>query len=153
MRFDVVRGRSEDFRVPRRLRPLEDLPRVSAERTFPLTLQGGVRSEWHISGSGFGVDRIDCKPRHGTTELWQFVNSSSRVHPMHLHGVHFRVVSQNGKAPHPGDAAWKDTVTVLPNQRVTVRPYFDHYTGVYVFHCHALEHNDVAMMGQMEVVA
>ena len=49
-------------------------------------------------------------------------------------------------------ALW-DTVAVYPNQTVVVRPYFDYYTGVYVFHCHAAEHGDMSMMGQMEVVA
>ena len=36
---------------------------------------------------------------------------------------------------------------------MVVRPYFDYFTGVYVFHCHAAEHGDMSMMGQMEVVA
>ena len=71
---------------------------------------------------------------------------------MHLHGYHFRVVSIAGKPPHPGDAGWKDTVPVLPGQRVVIRPDFDYFTGRYVFHCHAAEHGDMAMMGQMEVV-
>ena len=97
--------------------------------------------------------RIDCRPRQGSTELWTWVNNSQRTHPMHMHGYHFRVVSVNGKPPHPGDAGWKDTVAVLPNQTVVVRPYFDYFPGVYVFHCHAAEHGDMSMMGQMEVVA
>ena len=48
---------------------------------------------------------------------------------MHLHGYHFRVVTMNGKPPHPGDAGWKDTVAVYPNQTVVVRPYFDYFPG------------------------
>lgn len=152
MRFDVVRGGAEDARVPRRLRPRDPLPPVNAERTFGLTLTGLARPQWQIAGLGFGMERIDCRPRRGSTELWQFVNNSQRSHPMHLHGYHFRVVSQNGKPPHPGDAAWKDTVAVPANARVTVRPYFDHFDGRYVFHCHAAEHGDMSMMGQMEVV-
>jgi FtsP/CotA-like multicopper oxidase with cupredoxin domain len=72
---------------------------------------------------------------------------------MHLHGCRFRVVSQGGKPPHPGDAGWKDTVPVLPGETVVVQPYFDGFGGRYVFHCHNSEHGDRAMMGQMEVVA
>ena len=85
--------------------------------------------------------------------MWTWVNNSERTHPMHLHGYHFRVVSIDGKPPHPGDAGWKDTVPVYAHQTVVVRPYFDYFTGVYVFHCHAAEHGDMSMMGQMEVVA
>jgi FtsP/CotA-like multicopper oxidase with cupredoxin domain len=42
---------------------------------------------------------------------------------------------------------------VYPNETVVVRPYFDYFAGLYVFHCHAAEHGDMSMMGQMEVVA
>ena len=155
MRFDIVRGGAEEARIPKKLRELEELPEVNAERSWPLTFQGlaGGGSVWQIAGGGFSEMRIDCKPRQGTTELWTWVNQSSRTHPMHMHGYHFRIVSMNGQPPHPGDAGWKDTVAVYPNQTVVVQPYFDYFPGVYVFHCHAAEHGDMSMMGQMEVVA
>jgi FtsP/CotA-like multicopper oxidase with cupredoxin domain len=154
MRFDVVGGGGkEEFRVPRRLRPLERLPRPNEERTWPLDIGGLATPTWRIDGLSFGTDRIDCRPRLGTSELWTFVNDSVRAHPMHLHGCRFRVVSQGGKKPHPGDAAWKDTVPVLPGETVTVQPSFDGFAGRYVFHCHNSEHGDRAMMGNMEVVA
>jgi FtsP/CotA-like multicopper oxidase with cupredoxin domain len=152
MRFDVVRGRDEEARVPRRLSELEDLPPVNAQRAWPLTFQGLGASMWQIGGGGFDDQRIDARPRLGTTELWGFTNHSQRTHPMHIHGYHFRVVSINGRPPHPGDRGWKDTVAVLPNHTVVVRPYFDYFGGRYVFHCHALEHGDMSMMGQMVVV-
>jgi FtsP/CotA-like multicopper oxidase with cupredoxin domain len=154
MRFDVVRGGgSEEARVPKRLTELADLPPVNAMRKWPLSFQGLVGSSWQIAGADFAMDRIDCRPRLGSSELWTFVNNSQRTHPMHLHGYHFRIVSSNGKPPHPGDRGWKDTVPVYPNQTVVVRPNFDYYAGRYVFHCHASEHSDMSMMGTMEVVA
>jgi FtsP/CotA-like multicopper oxidase with cupredoxin domain len=153
MRFDVVKGGSEEARIPKKLAEEEELPEVNLERSWPLTFQGlaGGGSVWQIAGGGFSEMRIDARPRLGSTELWTWVNQSPRTHPMHLHGYHFRVVSVNGEPPHPGDAGWKDTVAVYPNQTVVVRPYFDYFTGVYVFHCHAAEHGDMSMMGQMEV--
>ena len=154
MRFDVVGGGgSEDFRVPRRLRRLERIPRPNAKRVWPLDIGGLAKPTWRIDGLAFGTDRIDCRPRLGTTEDWTFVNNSVRTHPMHLHGCRFRVISQGGKPPHPADRAWKDTVAVLPGETVVVRPYFDGFPGRYVFHCHNSEHGDQAMMGNMEVVA
>ena len=153
MRFDVVRGGAEEFRVPRRLRKMEKLPPVNERRTFPLNFNGIGTVHWEIDGLSFGMNRIDARPRAGTSELWTFVNNSPRTHPMHLHGYHFQVVSTNGKAPIAADAGWKDTVAVYPNQTVTVRPYFSDFRGRYVFHCHAAEHGDMSMMGQMEVVA
>lgn len=156
MRFDVVKATgAEDAKIPNLLREEEELPEVNAERSWPLTFQGlaGGASMWQIGGGGFNEMRIDCRPRLGSTELWTWRNLSQRTHPMHMHGYHFRVVSVNGKQPHPGDRGWKDTVAVYPNETVVVRPYFDYYGGLYVFHCHAAEHGDMSMMGQMEVVA
>ena len=44
----------------------------------------------------------------------------------------------------------KDTVTVYPMQKVRIAVRFPE-KGVYMFHCHILEHEDVGMMGQIEV--
>ena len=154
MRFDVVGGGGkEEFRVPKRMRPLEKLPKPNANRIWPLNIGGLAKPTWKIDGLGFGLDRIDCRPRLGTSELWTFINDSVRTHPMHLHGCRFRVISRGGQKPHPGDRAWKDTVPVLPGETVVVQPYFDGFAGRYVFHCHNSEHGDQAMMGNMEVVA
>jgi spore coat protein A, manganese oxidase len=152
MRFDVARGGGrEDFRVPRRLRERESLPRPQADRRWELAL--GLRA-WQINGREFDHDRIDVRPRHGTTERWTFVNNSNRVHPMHIHGFLFRVLSRSSGPVHAADRlGWKDTVGVLPNETVTVQAWFAPYAGRYVFHCHALEHADQAMMLQLEVVA
>src|SRR3954454_1063855 len=153
MRFDVVRGGAEEARVPKVLGEAPKLPPVNATRNWPLTFQGLGTAQWQIGGAGLDMNRIDCRPRMGSTELWRFQNFSGRMHPMHLHGYHFKIVSIDGKAPLPGDDGFKDTVAVGPNQTAIVRPWFDYYSGVYVFHCHASEHGDMNMMGQMETVA
>jgi spore coat protein A len=150
MRFDVARGGgSEDFRVPRRLRPREPLPAASTTRRWDLGFGFGA---WQISGKDFDHDRIDVRPAHRSTERWTFVNRSNRVHPMHIHGFLFRVLDRSSGPVHPGERlGWKDTIGVLPNEAVTVLPWFAPYSGRYVFHCHALEHADRAMMLQLEV--
>ena len=154
MRFDVVGGGGgEEARLPRgRMRTLEKLPAPNASRRWDLSLisQGGV--QWQIANRGFDPDRIDVRPRLGTSELWQWHNPSNRVHPMHLHGMLFRVLERSSGVIHPGERGWKDTIGVLPGETVTVQPWFVPYAGRYVFHCHALEHGDKAMMLQLEVV-
>jgi spore coat protein A len=152
MRFDVVRGTTEEYRVPKKLIELEEFPPVNASREWTLTFQGLGLAQWQISGGGFDMSRIDCRPRMGSSELWTFTNYSNRTHPMHLHCYHFKIVSTDGVAPAPGEAGLKDTVRVGPYEKVVVRPWFDYFSGVYVFHCHASEHGDMAMMGQMETV-
>jgi spore coat protein A len=151
MRFDVVRGGSEDFRVPRDLRPREELPEVNARRRWDLAFGTGA---WQINGRDFVPGRMDVRPRLGTTERWTFVNHSNRVHPMHIHGYLFRVLGRSSGSVHEGERlGWKDTIGVLPNETVEVLAWFAPYGGRYVFHCHALEHADRAMMLQLEVVS
>jgi FtsP/CotA-like multicopper oxidase with cupredoxin domain len=151
MRFDVTGGGSrEDFEVPRRMRRPDPLPGPNASRRWELALGTAA---WQINGLTWDPDRIDVRPRRGSTEVWTFVNHSNRVPPMHLHGFQFRVLERSSGPVHPGDRlGWKDTVGVLPNETVTVLAWFAPYGGRYVFHCHSLEHADKAMMLQMEVV-
>ncbi len=44
------------------------------------------------------------------------------------------------------DTGWKDTVLVWPGERVKVAMKFAPYTGMYMYHCHILEHEDMTMM-------
>jgi spore coat protein A len=153
MRFDVERGGgSEEARIPRRMRTLGPLPPSNAERNWTLRMPTSG-AEWRIGDRTWDPSRIDARPRIQTTELWQWVNRSIRPHPMHLHGCHFRVIERSSGPLRDSDAGWKDTVNVLPDERVTVQPYFVAHTGRYVFHCHALEHQHAGMMLQMEVIS
>jgi spore coat protein A len=152
MRFDVERGGgAEEARVPSRLRELGALPAPAVDRRFELTLATAGGIAWQIGGRSFDMDRVDVRPRLGTSERWTFANASTRVHPMHTHGFLFRVLERSSGAVPAAERGWKDTVPVRPGESVTVQPWFSPYPGRYVFHCHALEHGDFGMMLQMEV--
>jgi FtsP/CotA-like multicopper oxidase with cupredoxin domain len=151
MRFDVTGRRDNSSRLPSAMRPREDIPAPVATRRWELMFSTGGVPEWQISGVGFDMQRIDARPRLGTTERWQFVNRSHRPHPMHLHGFHVRVLDRTIGTVHPADRGWKDTVMVAVDETVIVQPRFVPYPGRYVFHCHNLEHQEKAMMLQMEV--
>ena len=96
--------------------------------------------------------RTDVRPQARHLRAVDWHNPSNRVHPMHLHGMLFRVLQRSSGAIHRGERGLKDTIGVLAGETVTVQPYFGPYAGRYVFHCHALEHGDKAMMLQLEVV-
>ncbi|MFB8175653.1 multicopper oxidase domain-containing protein [Streptomyces sp. NPDC055966] len=66
--------------------------------------------------------------------------------------AHFQVLSRGGRAPEPTDAGWKDTVDVRPYEVVDVLVRFRGYRGRYMLHCHNLEHEDMAMMANYQVV-
>jgi spore coat protein A, manganese oxidase len=152
MRFDVTRGTGDSGRVPALLRPREAIPAHVATRRWDLMFSTSGTPQWQMSGIGFDMDRIDARAQLGTTERWLFVNGSHRAHPMHIHGVHFRVLERSTGVVHPGDRAWKDTVMVAVGETVIVQPYFARNRGRFVFHCHNLEHQEKAMMLQLEIV-
>ncbi len=100
------------------------------------------------------MQRIDAKQQVGNVELWDVTNTNDMdggmVHPFHMHGTQFLVVSRNGHAPYPNEHGFKDTVGVNPGETVRLKVWFDH-TGVYMYHCHIIEHEDGGMMAQIEV--
>jgi FtsP/CotA-like multicopper oxidase with cupredoxin domain len=66
---------------------------------------------------------------------------------VHLHGKQFQVVERRG-ALHSGyvDEGWKDTVLLMPGERAKIVTHFTDYTGMFLYHCHILEHGDMGMM-------
>jgi hypothetical protein len=44
------------------------------------------------------------------------------------------------------DEGWKDVVLVMPGERVKLLMKFTDHTGLYIYHCHILEHEDLGMM-------
>jgi FtsP/CotA-like multicopper oxidase with cupredoxin domain len=151
LRFEVSSKSANSGRIPSQLRPRETIAAPVATRRWELMLATSGAPRWQMSGLEFDMDRIDARPNLNTTERWSFVNSSHRPHPMHLHGFHFRVLERSSGTVHPGERAWKDTTMVDVNETVIVQPRFGPYPGRYVFHCHNMEHQEKAMMLQMEV--
>jgi FtsP/CotA-like multicopper oxidase with cupredoxin domain len=151
MRFDVVREELDDSSIPATLRPITRLLESSASvtRTFVLaqTVQNGRNDIWTINGQLYDPARVDATPQLNTTEIWTFQNNSLRAHPMHIHDIECQVLDINGIPPAPGDDGMKDTFLV-PGRGGTVRVIgtFTDNLGLYVSHCHILEHEDHAMM-------
>ena len=71
-------------------------------------------------------------------------------HPFHIHGTQFQIVSRNGQAPPPQEQGWKDTVYVNPDEEVKILVKFNN-KGIYMYHCHILEHEEAGMMGQIKI--
>jgi FtsP/CotA-like multicopper oxidase with cupredoxin domain len=90
----------------------------------------------------------------GVTERWTFVTNGNGPHPVHVHGASFQVVSRSGGRGKlfPWEAGWKDTVLLGDKETVDVLIRFEHYRGLYVLHCHQLEHESADIMSNFEVV-
>lgn len=151
LRFEIVREERDESTIPATLAPPQEFPdpeAAVATRRFQFLagILGGMST---INMQTFDPARIDARPRLDSTELWEF--SADPTHPIHMHLVHYKVISRDGGPPGPYDAGWKDTVFV-PSGTVRVVAKFAGYRGKYVFHCHNLEHEDRMMMANFEVV-
>lgn len=153
LRFDVVRSRRDDSRVPDRLGTIAPLVprRAPVDRVWRF---GRSPSGVHvINGRPFDPDRVDARPRLGSTEVWELrTTGAGFFHPVHPHLVHFQVLDRDGARPAPYERGWKDTVLVADGSVVRIAARFGPYPGRYVLHCHNLVHEDHSMMTQFEVV-
>ncbi len=94
----------------------------------------------------------DNRPVHveqGTTEIWEVQNEAEMDHPFHLHGMFFEVLSVAGAPPVLN--GWKDTVNVPQKSVVRFAVNYDP-PGMWMFHCHILEHAELGMMGDLMVM-
>jgi FtsP/CotA-like multicopper oxidase with cupredoxin domain len=159
--FTVAR-RGQPTTLPARLTELPSTAtsRESQVRQFAITA-GHMR--WGINGRTFVMDDVapDERVRFGDTEIWAFGNRTGMMalpHPMHVHGLQFRVLSRSGTPPGIAglragfiDSGLKDTVLVLPGEEVQVLARFDAFRGTFLYHCHNLEHGDMGMMRNYSV--
>ncbi|MCM3758493.1 multicopper oxidase domain-containing protein [Sporosarcina aquimarina] len=127
------------------------------ERNLPVTKRlelFGMMDMVTINGKKFDKDRIDMTQKVGETEVWELSNKpdpmGGMIHPFHIHGTQFKVLSVNGEEPDDNLKGWKDTIALHPGDRVKIAISFAN-KGVYMYHCHILEHEDNGMMGQIEV--
>lgn len=171
--FEVLRVRVERKGEP--ARPLPDRlstipwPRIedAVNRNAPRTirLQMG-RGQVALNGRTFEMEAaaLDEIVKLGTTEVWEFANVSGPMsHPMHMHNLQFRVIErvQDSRldpiydSMRAGfvDEGFKDVVIVMPGERVRVLAHFADHTGLYLYHCHILEHEDLGMMRNYRVDA
>ena len=107
-----------------------------------------------IDGKTFDPTRIDLTSRRDEIEQWTVENRSSMDHPFHLHGTQFQVVEHelSGKVTKPAYLSWKDTVNVVQGETVRLLLRQDQ-PGRRMYHCHILEHEDLGMMGVVDVQA
>jgi FtsP/CotA-like multicopper oxidase with cupredoxin domain len=87
-------------------------------------------------------------------EKWVFRTNGNAPHPVHIHGIPFQVQGRTGGrgVVYPYERGWKDTVLLADGETVEVLVRFDAYKGLYLMHCHKLEHEDMGMMANFEVV-
>jgi len=117
---------------------------------------------WTINGRVYDMMEVaDDEMVHLDHPIaWEWINNSPIPHPMHIHNVQFQVVQRSGTPAssyttvNQGfvDSGWKDTVTVWPGERVKIAMRFSPHAGMYMYHCHILEHEDMGMMRNLMIM-
>ncbi|MGH3647237.1 MAG: multicopper oxidase family protein [Micromonosporaceae bacterium] len=148
LEFRVTRQVSVPITIPSTLSSITPLSNPVRTRTFSFDGMG------RINGVPYDMSRIDFQVPFGEVERWTFLTSGNAPHPVHVHGASFQVESRTGGRGRllPWESGWKDTVLLEDRETVEILVRFDAYRGVYLMHCHKLEHEDMGMMSNFEVI-
>ena len=162
MKFSVATTSADTFSLPASLSAITALAPASASKTRSfdigvMGMGGMMMAGMHtINGKTFDMVRIDETVQAGATEIWEFNNlAGDEIHPIHIHAVQFQVLSRSGGRGSLTaiEKGWKDTVLVMPREKVSLIMTFPlNNKGVFVFHCHNLEHEDDGMMLNFEII-
>ena len=97
--------------------------------------------------------------QRGAVEHWTVENRTNEDHVFHIHQLHFQVIEVNGQSV--DDPAIRDTILVpywsgtgpYPSVKLSMDFRDPNISGTFVYHCHILDHEDLGMMGEIQVVA
>jgi FtsP/CotA-like multicopper oxidase with cupredoxin domain len=170
----IDRAETEPLKLPSKLATLPllrpaDATNAAQPRPVELALQG---MKWTINGQLFEMNAATPQEtvKLNSIEQWEIINklnpgammdAKGMAHPIHFHGVKFQVISRQvlpelaagWKTVKDGyvDEGFKDTVMVMPGERVKLLMKFEKYSGLFAYHCHTLEHEDAGMMRNYRV--
>jgi blue copper oxidase len=125
---------------------------IVSEPALPLSEQLSANG---VNGKPFSLERLDFAAPRNQELHWRISEGTDQMlHPVHIHGCQFRIVSTDGKPPEAYRAGWKDIAPVESGGAVDILLRFPHQAGrddPYMAHCHILEHEDSGMMTQFTV--
>jgi FtsP/CotA-like multicopper oxidase with cupredoxin domain len=137
--------------------------RMLPHKQFVLSMGQG---RGYINGKSFDVvdgdivSEMHMSVADADDEVWEIVNQSGMDHPWHQHVNDGQIISVSGSGT-AIDAyarlmtlapAWKDTIIVPKWGSVKFRLPIRDFTGMTMFHCHILEHEDIGMMGMWHIM-
>ncbi|MET1079881.1 MAG: multicopper oxidase family protein [Pseudomonas sp.] len=113
----------------------------------------GRAKYWQINGEAWDIDDKSCAERPiarlklGRSYIFELRNMAQYQHPIHLHGMTFKVLSSDRKSILP---YFTDTYLLGKNERARIALVADN-PGVWMFHCHVIDHMETGLMASIEV--
>jgi FtsP/CotA-like multicopper oxidase with cupredoxin domain len=126
--------------------------KVSFEWKFGLAGDPSTGTYWTINGTPYDPRRVEVEVPRGATRTWRLTNVSPITHYIHLHEEQWHTISRDGERPPPWERGLVDVWRLDPGESVVIAAKFTDYTGVFMVHCHMLDHEDNGMMAQFAVV-
>ncbi|MBA1274332.1 multicopper oxidase family protein [Stutzerimonas azotifigens] len=115
--------------------------------------QGGAYQFWQINGEAWDINDKTCADRPIASlkknghYILEFRNLSQYQHPIHLHGMSFKVIGSNRRRIEP---YFTDTFLLGKNETARVALVADN-PGVWMLHCHVIDHMETGLMAAIEV--
>ncbi|MFO7843617.1 MAG: multicopper oxidase family protein [Bacteroidales bacterium] len=176
--FNISQERGKTLQLPQVLSEIEETePSKAVNYNTPKKFHFyNERMNWVINGKTFAMEEVKEweKVQLNTTEVWQFINGDDGSgmgmiqdmmqlpHPAHIHGLQFQIIERDISGMDAAvwesvkngfiDQGWQDTFLLMPGMKVKVIMTFKDFTGKYIYHCHNLEHEDMGMMRNYEVL-
>jgi FtsP/CotA-like multicopper oxidase with cupredoxin domain len=148
-------GTTKPVPLPSQLIPVESLPTPKTVRRleFSMSMGRGMNRAFLFNGEVYDQERINQTVKLNTIEDWELINLDPHDmdHPFHIHTNPFQVIYRNGKLA--SERVWKDTILVPSGEVVRIRIPFRNFTGKTVYHCHILDHEDLGMMGIVNIIS
>jgi FtsP/CotA-like multicopper oxidase with cupredoxin domain len=145
--LDLIEG-SPGPALPARLRDVERL--TLAPGAPAQTIRIGERPEGFVINEQAAGSHPHLRARVGETHLFTVTNHTRFDHPFHLHGFFFQRLDQQTLRP-AEPVEWKDTLNLPALSSAVLAVHFDDRPGLWMFHCHILDHADLGLMGMLEV--
>ncbi len=151
MRLDFVSGRPGQplaVDIEREIKPVETrgATLVKMRLTEMMDADGGLLLG--INDTPF--EELEPWPATvGETQIWEISNEMDWAHPFHLHGYFFQEVDEGGVPIEP--LSWQDSIDIPARETRWIAMVFDERPGMWMFHCHILDHADAGMMGLVHV--
>jgi FtsP/CotA-like multicopper oxidase with cupredoxin domain len=152
LEIEIVEGEGHAPPLPSRLRTIRPIDTTNALMHDIAFTQGETEADppLSINGHAYPDDPFVLHAYVGETHIWNLKNATEYDHPFHLHGFRFQVLSRDGQRP--AVAEWKDTLNLPALGSAQIAVAFDDRPGMWMLHCHILDHAKIGMMGMLHLM-
>ncbi len=155
----VVRGRRVRHALPteRELKPLAPFKPIE-DHELSCTIQEAIYDvdfsktppQFRVNGKPYDPHAKPRQLKVDTAQKWIVSSPPSAVgaaHTFHIHVNPFQYTRPDGRI------IWKDTIFMPADTKLELRTRYTRYIGLFMHHCHLVDHGDLGMMEAVEIVA